>query len=62
MIMAYNRGPKEPIPEVETTVWSCTSDSCKGWMRDAFSFSKNPECPLCHSEMEQETRILPVIQ
>jgi hypothetical protein len=59
--MAYFKGQKEPVPEVETSVWSCTSDSCQGWMREEFTFGENPECPLCHSEMEKEVRVLPVI-
>lgn len=61
-IMAFNRGPQEPVPEVETTVWACTNDSCSGWMRDAYSFEDEPNCPLCHAAMKKETRILPVIE
>ncbi|KYD11712.1 cold-shock protein [Heyndrickxia sporothermodurans] len=60
--MAYFKGQKEPVPEVETNVWSCTSDSCQGWMREAFSLDEKPKCPLCHSDMDKETRILPVIE
>jgi hypothetical protein len=30
-------------------------------MRDAFSFDETPKCPLCHSEMKRETKMLPVI-
>lgn len=61
-IMAFNKGPQEPIPEVETSVWSCTSESCPGWMRDRFSFEEEPKCPLCQSSMVKETRTLPVIE
>lgn len=60
--MAFSREPKEPLPQVETNVWSCTNDDCQGWMRESFSFNKEPECPLCQSEMEQEVRILPVLE
>ncbi len=60
--MAFSRGRREPLPEVETLVWSCTNDSCHGWMRDSFSFQKEPNCPLCDSEMLQETRVLPKIE
>lgn len=60
--MAFSRGPKEPLPEVETNVWSCTNDDCQGWMRESFSFAKEPECPLCQSDMEQEIRILPDLE
>jgi hypothetical protein len=58
----YSRNQSEPVPEVETQVWSCTNDGCSGWMRDTFSFEKKPVCPLCQSEMEAETRILPEIK
>ncbi|MBA4538790.1 cold-shock protein [Bacillus aquiflavi] len=60
--MGNYRGPKEPIPEVETAVWSCTNEECKGWMREAYTFEENPLCPLCKSAMEKEIRILPVIK
>lgn len=60
--MAYYRGRKEPVREEETTVWSCTNDSCLGWMRDAFTSEDNPTCPLCQSTMEKEKRVLPVIE
>lgn len=57
--MSFSRGPKEPLPEVETTVWSCSSEECQGWMREAYSFSEEPECPLCKSSMKKEVRMLP---
>jgi len=60
--MAFSRGQKEPLPEVETNVWACTSESCQGWMRESFSFETNPECPLCHSEMTKEVRMLPGLE
>jgi len=60
--MAFSRRSKEPVPEVETNVWSCTNEDCQGWMRESFSFAKEPECPLCKSEMEQEVRVLPILE
>ncbi|GIN56608.1 cold-shock protein [Lederbergia ruris] len=59
--MAYRRGPKEPIPEKETVVWSCTNEECSCWMRDAFSNDEKTICPICKSVMEKEIRVLPVI-
>ncbi|TCP26621.1 cold-inducible protein YdjO [Scopulibacillus darangshiensis] len=59
--MAFNKGPQEPVPEAETNVWSCTSESCSGWMRDDFSFEDHPKCPLCQAEMVKEVRVLPVL-
>lgn len=58
----FSKRPIEPIPEVETKVWSCTSSECTGWMRESYSFEEQPACPLCQSEMAEEMRILPVIQ
>lgn len=52
----------EPIPEIETKIWSCASTDCSGWMRASYSFHENPSCPLCQSEMTEEVRVLPVIQ
>ncbi|GGH87690.1 hypothetical protein JOD43_004042 [Pullulanibacillus pueri] len=60
--MAFNKNNREPIPEEETVVWACTSEDCPGWMRDAFSFEKEPKCPLCQSDMAKETRTLPVVE
>lgn len=55
----YSKNTREPVPEVETTVWSCTNDDCSGWMRDDYTFEKTPTCPMCQSEMKKETRTLP---
>lgn len=57
--MAYFNGKKEPIPEVETKIWSCTSEDCSGWMRETFTFEEVPKCPLCQSEMKKEVKVLP---
>lgn len=61
--MAFQgKNSREPVPEVETSVWSCTNDDCSGWMRDNFSFEDEPTCPICKSTMEKETRVLPEIK
>ncbi|GGA66970.1 cold-shock protein [Ornithinibacillus halotolerans] len=61
--MSFSRGPKEPVPEVETNVWACTSEECNGWMRESFSFQQEePHCPLCQSSMTQEVRVLPEVK
>ncbi|HET7628942.1 MAG TPA: cold-shock protein [Bacillales bacterium] len=60
--MAFHGKNREPIPEVETTVWVCSNEKCSGWMRDNFSFEKEPTCPMCQSTMEKETRVLPEIK
>lgn len=60
--MSFARNRKEPVQEVETNVWSCTSDQCQGWMRESFSFSEAPDCPLCESEMIEEVRVLPELK
>lgn len=57
----YRRQVPEVIPEENTEVWSCTSDTCKGWMRTDFTFLNEPACPLCASSMTQETRMLPIV-
>lgn len=57
--MAFSRGPKEQLPKVETKVWACTSEICKGWMRESYSFKEEPKCPLCESSMQQELKMLP---
>ncbi|WP_138419508.1 cold-shock protein [Aquibacillus sediminis] len=59
--MAYNNQRKEPAPEVNTVVWTCTNDDCSGWMREDYSFDKEPHCPLCQSEMVKEEKTLPKI-
>lgn len=61
-IMSFSRGPKEPIPEVDTKVWACTGEDCQGWMRESYSFEQVPQCPLCESEMQQEVRVLPELK
>jgi len=40
-------------------VWTCTGDSCKGWMRRDLSFEQQPACPLCGSDMKLSVRMVP---
>ena len=59
----YNsrKRPLEELVEEVTSIWSCTSEGCKGWMRDNFSFSNEPTCPQCNSPMEKGERMLSVL-
>ncbi|WP_433742504.1 cold-shock protein [Falsibacillus pallidus] len=59
--MAFGRKPEEEIITAETKIWECTSDSCKGWLRDNFKSSEDPVCPLCGSPMESTTKVLQVV-
>ncbi|MGB7999658.1 MAG: cold-inducible protein YdjO-related protein, partial [Anaerobacillus sp.] len=47
----FSKQQQEPIPEVDTDVWSCSGGDCAGWMRADYSFSDTPACPLCGAEM-----------
>ncbi|MGC4376777.1 cold-shock protein [Fictibacillus sp. Mic-4] len=58
----FSKNPTEPIPDVETKVWACTSDECQCWMRVDYSLKDTPDCPLCHSDMKQEIRMLPELK
>ncbi|UUZ79762.1 cold-shock protein [Paenibacillus sp. P26] len=60
--MYYAKSKAEPVEEVLTAVWSCIRESCMGWIREEFSFEKNPQCPFCQSEMEYTTRKLPLLK
>jgi len=59
----YNsrKKPLEDIPEEITAIWSCTNDSCNGWMRDNFSFATEPVCPQCNSSMVKSEKKLTVL-
>lgn len=59
----YKRNNAEEIIPEETKVWECTSDECKGWIRDNFTSnaSEQPVCPLCGSEMVLTTKMLQAI-
>jgi hypothetical protein len=49
----------EEIPEEMTEIWTCSSDSCKSWMRDNFAFEVEPVCTQCQSPMTKDTKMLP---
>ncbi|CAM3741459.1 cold-shock protein [Mesobacillus zeae] len=59
--MAFGRRLPEEIVTAETKVWVCTSEDCSCWVRDNFKSSEIPVCPICSSPMEQETRVLEVV-
>jgi hypothetical protein len=59
--MNYRKKPVEEVVEENTSIWACTKDGCKGWMRDNFTFEEEPECRLCSSPMVQEMRMLPAL-
>ncbi|MEB3102158.1 cold-shock protein [Ferviditalea candida] len=52
----------EVIPEAEFPVWNCSNENCNGWMRTDYTFEEQPICPLCHSQMVNEIKTLPVLQ
>lgn len=61
--MAYfSRRIVEEAPKVETEVWACVSEACRGWMRKDFSFVAEPECPICATAMVNEVRMLPQME
>lgn len=43
---------------VDTEVYSCSDDSCIGWMRKDFA-TDDLNCPMCGNGMNLETRELP---
>ncbi|TYR80681.1 hypothetical protein FZC66_09935 [Priestia megaterium] len=56
------RGIEEPVNQmIDTTVYSCQSDSCNGWMREDF-VTPDYSCPMCGNQMVQEIRELPKIK
>lgn len=57
--MYFSKKTAEPIPEQQTSIWTCSTDQCSGWMREDFSFHTSPSCPFCHAEMVRDTRMLP---
>ncbi|GGA31227.1 cold-shock protein [Paenibacillus physcomitrellae] len=59
--MNYRKKTLEEIPQELTSIWSCTSDGCNGWMRDNFAFDYTPVCPLCSASMEKGTKVLPLL-
>ncbi|GGG16596.1 cold-shock protein [Paenibacillus abyssi] len=59
--MYFSKKSKEPLELVQTSIWMCCEDECFGWMRENFSFDKEPLCPLCSSNMEKKTKMLPIL-
>ncbi|UHA75111.1 cold-shock protein [Paenibacillus sp. 481] len=59
----YNsrKKPQDEMVEEVTSIWSCTNDECKGWMRDNFSFASEPTCPQCKSPMVKSEKKLTVL-
>ncbi|WP_176215181.1 cold-inducible protein YdjO-related protein [Cytobacillus gottheilii] len=60
----FNRKGQDDTPEVvmlDTEVYSCSTESCNGWMRKDFA-SADLKCPLCGNETTAEIRELPAIQ
>ncbi|MFC3255129.1 cold-shock protein [Paenibacillus sepulcri] len=60
-IIHFSKKIVEPIPEEQTSIWTCTNEECSCWMRDNFSFGEEPACPICNSTMTSEIRLLPVL-
>lgn len=57
--MVYRHKSQEELPEQDTVIWKCTSEGCKGWMRDEFAFEHTPTCSLCSSPMMKTNKMLP---
>ncbi|MEY4479426.1 MAG: hypothetical protein RLZZ267_104 [Bacillota bacterium] len=58
--MAYfSRQNAEPVVKVDTVIWSCENDNCVCWMRKNYTFEATPQCPICQTNMREETRLLP---
>ncbi|GIP40147.1 hypothetical protein J31TS4_34270 [Paenibacillus sp. J31TS4] len=58
-MMFSRKRTEEELQEVETAIWSCSNDTCKGWMRADFAFEDTPTCHICQSSMAPGTRMLP---
>jgi hypothetical protein len=61
--MAFGRRNQveEEIKTEETEIWACSSDDCKGWMRDNFKSEETPKCPLCNADMQKSKKVLQVV-
>ncbi|MCE5168402.1 cold-shock protein [Paenibacillus profundus] len=57
--MYYSKKNIEPVPDEQTSIWSCSSEDCSCWMRENLTFEKTPSCPLCQSSMVINTKMLP---
>lgn len=60
--MVFGRRQEEEIPTKETKIWECSSEGCKCWVRDNFKSGDTPTCPICSSEMVENTKVLSVIE
>jgi hypothetical protein len=49
------------FPSEMTAIWSCTKESCNGWMRAGYSFAAVPTCPQCRSTMVESAKSLPIL-
>ncbi|MFC5653487.1 cold-shock protein [Paenibacillus solisilvae] len=61
MIIHFSKKHIEPIPEEDTSIWTCSNDGCTCWMRDDFSFGEQPSCPICSSSMISGIKTLPIL-
>ncbi|MFY0543781.1 cold-shock protein [Brevibacillus sp. H7] len=57
--MYHAKRNQEPVQDEETSVWTCSNESCSCWMRENLTFDKKPLCPICSSNMVMETKMLP---
>ncbi|MFP4974961.1 cold-shock protein [Paenibacillus sp. CN-4] len=57
----YSRKKLIDLPEEMTTIWSCTTEKCNGWIRDNFVFLIQPICGQCNSPMVKSEKMLPII-
>ena len=60
----YNSRKKSVVemPLELTTVWSCSNENCKVWMRDNFTFSLAPICTQCKSLMVKTEKEIEVVE
>jgi hypothetical protein len=57
----YRRKLLEDLPHENTTIWTCKTEGCKGWIRDNFAFEHAPTCHLCSSQMVSSIKMLPLL-
>ncbi|TXK74808.1 cold-shock protein [Paenibacillus sp. N3.4] len=59
--MYFSKKSLEPVPEEQTSIWTCSTEQCSCWMRDNFSFDESPVCPICQSSMVKDLKMLPTL-
>ncbi|NEW06713.1 hypothetical protein GK047_11875 [Paenibacillus sp. SYP-B3998] len=59
--MYFRRKLIEDFPQVDTAIWSCMKEDCKGWIRDNFAFENVPTCHQCLSPMISSVKMLPLL-